>query len=283
MSIFAASCFPVTFDSNRCVLHISFFLSHVTLLWCYPVPSPTLCRCDADRVPQHGECRVDPRRGDRILHQPNCEEGELHWVHPSREAPSETGERHCETRVDGAGRQRVLRRRDADVDAAVDAAMASKFRNAGQTCVCADRFLVHRSVHDEFVNKLASRVRALVVGPGMDPDTQMGPLISVGAVESVQTKVLAAVQNDGATLLCQPESPSDLQRRLGPQFYPPTILTNVSTDSDIWKTETFGPVAPVVRFDTEEEALAVANNVTVGLASYFCTKDLSRAFRFAHR
>ncbi len=172
---------------------------------------------------------------------------------------------------------------DADVDEAVEAAVASKFRNAGQTCVCADRFLLHRSVHDAFVEKLSSRVQALVVGPGLHPETRMGPLISVGAVESVRRKVEVAVQQEGAILFCQPESPRDMEGRLGPQFYPPTILTNVSVDSDIWKTETFGPVAAIVSFDTEEEALRIANNVSVGLASYFCTKDLSRAFRLAHR
>lgn len=172
---------------------------------------------------------------------------------------------------------------DADIDEAVDAAMVSKFRNAGQTCVCSDRFLIHQSVYDVFVNKLAKRVEALIVGPGLQSTTQMGPLISVNAVESVRQKVETAIRNDGAILYCQPESPQDLQRRLGPHYYPPTILTNVSPDSDIWKTETFGPVVPIMSFDTEEEALAIANNVSVGLASYFCTKDLSRAFRFAHR
>lgn len=167
---------------------------------------------------------------------------------------------------------------DADIDQAVDAAMASKFRNAGQTCVCADRFLVHSSIHDEFVTKLAARVRALRVGPGIDPGTQMGPLISATAKETVAEKVTAAVK-EGAILQEQPTLPHGL----GPNFYPPTILTNVSPNSDIWKTETFGPVAAICTFDAEEEALNIANDCSVGLASYFCTQDLSRAFRFSHK
>ncbi|KAG7368433.1 succinate semialdehyde dehydrogenase [Nitzschia inconspicua] len=167
---------------------------------------------------------------------------------------------------------------DADVDQAVDAAMASKFRNAGQTCVCADRFLVHNSVHDEFTAKLSAKVRMLRVGPGIQAETRMGPLISAGAKISVSEKVTAAL-DDGAILFEQ----MTLSDRLGPQFFPPTILTNVSPKSDIWKTETFGPVVAIRSFETEEEALEIANNCSVGLASYFCTNDLSRAFRFSHK
>ena len=167
---------------------------------------------------------------------------------------------------------------DADIDQAVEAAMASKFRNAGQTCVCADRFLIHSSVYDAFNSKLASKVRALKVGRGIDPETQMGPLISMAAVESVAEKVKSAVE-DGATLLEELSIPNTL----GPQFYPPTILIDVRRESDIWKTETFGPVAAIMSFDNEEDALEIANDCPVGLASYFCTKDLSRAFRFAHK
>ena len=166
---------------------------------------------------------------------------------------------------------------DADLDEAVNAAVSSKFRNAGQTCVCADRFLVDAAVHDDFVSLLAEKVRSLRVGPGIDPEIQMGPLISESAVQSVSDKVKAA-QEEGATLY---EQGSLAEEASGPHFYPPTILTNVSVDSDIWKTETFGPVVAVRSFKTEEEALQVANNVQVGLASYFFTKDLARAFSFA--
>lgn len=166
---------------------------------------------------------------------------------------------------------------DADLDEAVNSAMLSKFRNAGQTCVCSDRFLIHESIHDEFVSKFAEKIKTIKVGPGMDSGTQMGPLISVKAVESVTAKVQAAVA-EGATLYEQVSLPEEAS---GPHFYPPTVLTNVSVDSDIWKTETFGPVAAIRSFETEEEALQIANNVRVGLASYFCTKDLKRAFSFA--
>jgi succinate-semialdehyde dehydrogenase/glutarate-semialdehyde dehydrogenase len=166
---------------------------------------------------------------------------------------------------------------DADLDEAVNSAMASKFRNAGQTCVASDRFLVHASIHDEFVSKFAEKMKSIRVGPGIDSETQMGPLISVGSVQSVAGKVQIALK-EGATIY---EQVSLSEEASGPHFYPPTILTNVSVDSDIWKTETFGPVAAIKSFETEEEALQIANDVRVGLASYFCTNDLKRAFSFA--
>jgi succinate-semialdehyde dehydrogenase/glutarate-semialdehyde dehydrogenase len=167
---------------------------------------------------------------------------------------------------------------DADIDQAVNSAMSSKFRNAGQTCVCSDRFLVHSTAHDEFLEKLIAKAKAVKVGPGIEPNTQMGPLISTKAVDMVAQKVQQAIQ-DGAKC----ELGGTPLTGLGPHFYPLTILSNVSKNSDIWKTETFGPVAPILKFDTEDEALELANDSPVGLASYFCTRDLSRAFRFAQR
>jgi len=166
---------------------------------------------------------------------------------------------------------------DADLDEAVNAAVAAKFRNAGQTCVTADRFLVHSSIHDDFVNKFADRMKAIKVGRGIDSETQVGPLISAGASQSIADKVQAALA-EGAIEYVKVSLSEDAS---SPHFYPPTILTNVSADSDIWKTETFGPVAAIKSFETDEEALQIANNVPVGLASYFCTKDLNRAFSFA--
>jgi succinate-semialdehyde dehydrogenase/glutarate-semialdehyde dehydrogenase len=168
---------------------------------------------------------------------------------------------------------------DADIDQAVTAAMASKFRNAGQTCVCADRFLVHSSVHDEFVEKLADRVGKLMIGPGMEAGTTMGPVITSKAAQDIQQKVDDAIA-EGANCVV---GGSRLEQSLGPNFLEATVLTNVSTDSNIWKTETFGPVAAIRSFRTEEEALALANDADVGLASYFCTQNLSRVFRFASR
>ena len=165
---------------------------------------------------------------------------------------------------------------DADIDQAVAAAMASKFRNAGQTCVCADRFLIHASIHDEFVKRLVSKTKELVVGPGIHETTTMGPLISEAAVDAVARKVQEA-QKGGA--ICH--TGGERLPHIGSQFYAPTVLSNVPLDSDLWHTETFGPVAALRAFDTEEEALQLANDSTVGLASYFCTKDLARAFRFS--
>ena len=168
---------------------------------------------------------------------------------------------------------------DADIDQAVTAAMASKFRNAGQTCVCADRFLVHSSVHDKFVEKLVDRVGELKIGPGMEAGTTMGPVITSKAARDIQQKVDDAIA-EGANCVI---GGSRLEKSLGPNFFEATVLTNVSTDSDIWKTETFGPVAAIRSFSTEEEALALANDADVGLASYFCTQNLSRVFRFVSR
>jgi succinate-semialdehyde dehydrogenase/glutarate-semialdehyde dehydrogenase len=169
---------------------------------------------------------------------------------------------------------------DADLDQAVDAAMAAKFRNAGQTCVCADRFLVQSEIYKDFCEKLVERVKALKdnVGSGRDEGVQMGPLISAAAVENVHQKVVQAIQ-DGAKCKVGGNPRADL----GTHFYEPTVLTHVSPSSDIWKTETFGPVIPIIRFETEEEALRLANDSDVGLSSYFCTNDLSRAFRFSQR
>ncbi|GKY97965.1 hypothetical protein MPSEU_000754500 [Mayamaea pseudoterrestris] len=166
---------------------------------------------------------------------------------------------------------------DANLDQAVMAAMASKFRNAGQTCVCSDRFIVHASVHDDFCERLVQAIRDTInVGDGMDENTTMGPLISSQALQKVHERVQAAI-DDGAKCLLGGEALPDL----GPNFYAPTVLTNVSSDSDIFREETFGPVIAIVKFDTDEEALRLANDSNVGLAGYFCTENLARAFSFA--
>jgi len=165
---------------------------------------------------------------------------------------------------------------DADIDQAVDAAVASKYRNAGQTCVCSDRFLVHHSVHDEFVSKLVEKVKELKVGAPSDPSTNIGPLITADAAKEIHEKVQEAIQ-EGAKL-CIGGNPL---ANLGEHFYPPTVLSNVSPVSRIWNTETFGPVAPIRTFRTPQEALEIANESNVGLAGYFCTRDLAMAYRFA--
>jgi len=165
---------------------------------------------------------------------------------------------------------------DADIDQAVNAAMASKFRNVGQTCVCADRFIIHKSVEEEFVAKLTEKVKQLNVGHGMKDGVTMGPVISALPVKNLKEKVDEAIA-EGATCVI---GGSPLPQH-GPNYFAPTILTNVNPRSLIWCTETFGPVAAVKTFESEEEALALANDTPTGLAAYFCTNDLSRIFRFS--
>jgi len=165
---------------------------------------------------------------------------------------------------------------DADIDLAVNAAMTSKFRNAGQTCVCSDRFIIQESVVEAFVAKLAEKVKELNVGHGMKDGVTMGPMISTLPVQNLKGKVDDAIA-EGATCVI---GGSPLPE-LGPNYFDPTILTNVSTKSVVWRTETFGPVVAVNTFKSEEEALSLANDTPTGLASYFCTKDMSRIFRFS--
>ena len=167
---------------------------------------------------------------------------------------------------------------DADVDVAVQAAVASKFRHAGQTCVCSDRFLVHQSIHDEFVSKFVAAVEQLKVAPGMNEGATMGPLIASNAAEIVRAKVEEAIAEGGKCVTGGSALPD-----VGANFFQPTIITEVDTESRIWKEETFGPVAAIRSFDTEEEALEVANDCSVGLAAYFCSQDLSRVFRVANQ
>ena len=167
---------------------------------------------------------------------------------------------------------------DADIEQAVNAAIASKFRNAGQTCVCADRFLIHQSVVDDFVMALEEKVQKIQVGPGLNEDTTMGPLITSFAANAIKEKVDEAIA-DGAECIIG----GSLLPTLGPNFFEPTILTNVKASSRIWHTETFGPVAAIKTFNNEEEAIQLANDSASGLSSYICTSDMARAFRVAER
>jgi succinate-semialdehyde dehydrogenase/glutarate-semialdehyde dehydrogenase len=166
---------------------------------------------------------------------------------------------------------------DADLDAAVDGAMLAKMRNMGEACTAANRFLVHASVAEEFGARLADRMGALTVGRGQDDGVDVGPLIDAKAVESVDRLVSAAV-DDGAKVMTGGTAPD------GPGFfYPPTVLVDVSQDSDINREEIFGPVAPITSFETEEEAIARANDTEYGLSSYVFTRDLARTIRLAER
>ncbi|HEY3299183.1 MAG TPA: NAD-dependent succinate-semialdehyde dehydrogenase [Methylophilaceae bacterium] len=164
---------------------------------------------------------------------------------------------------------------DADLDAAVDGALASKFRNAGQTCVCANRLFVQDAVFDSFSSKLAAKVAQLQVGSGMQEGVTQGPLIDQAAVDKVKSHVADAVQK-GAKLI-QGGKP----HALGGLFFEPTVLADVSTDALIFKEETFGPVAPLFRFKTDDEVIALANNTEFGLASYFFSRDVGRIWRVA--
>ncbi|MDO8606497.1 MAG: NAD-dependent succinate-semialdehyde dehydrogenase [Phaeospirillum sp.] len=166
---------------------------------------------------------------------------------------------------------------DADLDAAVLGAMASKYRNAGQTCVCANRLLVQDGVHDEFARRLAKAVAALKVGPGLTTDANQGPLINDEAVEKVE-RLLADAIAKGATVVC-----GGKRHELGRTFFEPTIVTGVTTGMDIAHQEIFGPVAPLFRFQTEAEAIAMANATPFGLAAYFYAGNIARVWRVAEK
>jgi len=162
---------------------------------------------------------------------------------------------------------------DADLDAAVDGAMASKYRNAGQTCVCANRILVQDSVYDEFAKKLSEKVSALTVGSGTDDGVVIGPLIDENAVAKVQEHIQDAVSKGAKVTV------GGKPHKLGGLFFEPTVLTGVDTSMKVTKEETFGPVAPLFRFKTEEEAIAMANDTEFGLAAYFYARDMGRIWR----
>jgi len=162
---------------------------------------------------------------------------------------------------------------DADLDAAVAGAMAAKFRNTGQTCVCANRIIVQSGIHDAFVAGFRTAVDNLVVGNGFDDRSEQGPLITQDAVEKVRRHIADALAG-GATLV----TGGDLHP-LGGTFFIPTLLTGVRQDMLICREETFGPVAPVIEFDTEDEAVRIANDTPFGLAAYFYSSDLGRMWR----
>jgi succinate-semialdehyde dehydrogenase/glutarate-semialdehyde dehydrogenase len=164
---------------------------------------------------------------------------------------------------------------DADLDAAVSGAMQSKYRNAGQTCVCTNRFYVHESLHDAFVEKLSQASKRLVIGPGLDKGVQLGPLIDQQAINKVEQHVQDAVAK-GARLIT-----GGKRHTLGGTFYEPTVLAGVKKGMLITEEETFGPVAAVIPFTSESEVIQMANDSEYGLASYFYSKDISRIWRVA--
>ncbi len=162
---------------------------------------------------------------------------------------------------------------DADIDAAVQGAMISKYRNSGQTCVCSNRLLIQRGVYDVFVEKLVAAAAALKVGNGMEDGVHMGPLVNAKAVDDVEDLVQRSIAAGAQVAL------GASRNEMGPCFYNPTVLTEITADMPVFRNEIFGPVAPVVRFDTEEEAIALANDTEFGLASYFYTRDIGRVWR----
>ncbi|HIJ96662.1 MAG TPA: NADP-dependent succinate-semialdehyde dehydrogenase [Desulfuromonadales bacterium] len=162
---------------------------------------------------------------------------------------------------------------DADLDAAVDGAIASKYRNTGQTCVCTNRFLVQDGVYDAFAAKLVTAVEKLTVGDGLRGDTQQGPLINMEAVEKVEAHISDALAK-GATLLT-----GGHRHPLGGSFFQPTVLSNVTPHMAVAREETFGPLAPLFRFNNEQEAVQIANDTEFGLAAYFYSRDIGRVWR----
>ncbi len=162
---------------------------------------------------------------------------------------------------------------DADLDAAVEGAIVSKYRNTGQTCVCANRFLIQEGIYDAFAAKLAVRVGTFTVGDGLKSETQQGPLIDMRAVEKVEAHIADAVGKGARIVL------GGQRHALGGTFFQPTILTDVTCEMAVAREETFGPVAPLFRFKTDEEAIRMANDTEFGLAAYFYSRDVGRVWR----
>jgi succinate-semialdehyde dehydrogenase/glutarate-semialdehyde dehydrogenase len=164
---------------------------------------------------------------------------------------------------------------DADIDSAVQGALISKYRNSGQTCVCSNRLLVQAGIAEEFTAKLVAATESLKLGNGLDENVDLGPLVNAKAVNDVHELVQGSI-SAGAKLVLG-GAPSNL----GGCFYQPTILTGVRPEMPVFRNEIFGPVAPIISFETEAEAIELANDTEFGLASYFYTRDIGRVWRVA--
>jgi succinate-semialdehyde dehydrogenase/glutarate-semialdehyde dehydrogenase len=162
---------------------------------------------------------------------------------------------------------------DADLDAAVEGAMISKFRNNGQTCVCANRIYVQAGVYDAFAEKLTAAVKKLNIGDGLLPGVTTGPLINEAAMDKVEEHIADVLAGGGKVVL------GGKRHELGGSFFEPTVVTGVTPDMKVAQEETFGPLAPLFRFDTEAEVIEMANNTIFGLASYFYARDIGRITR----
>ncbi|MEM0912972.1 MAG: aldehyde dehydrogenase family protein, partial [Pseudomonadota bacterium] len=164
---------------------------------------------------------------------------------------------------------------DADIDAAVEGAIASKYRNAGQTCVCTNRIYVQKGVRQAFLEKYINAVESLKSGDGMDPDTFIGPLISAQACDNVHQLVMASIAQ-GAEVKLGASAPKN-------GYYPPTVLSNVTNDMPVSRNEIFGPVSAVITFDHEDDVIAMANDTEYGLAAYFYSRDIGRIWRVSEQ
>ncbi|MEQ8286161.1 NAD-dependent succinate-semialdehyde dehydrogenase [Thalassospira sp.] len=164
---------------------------------------------------------------------------------------------------------------DADIDAAVEGAIASKYRNAGQTCVCANRLFIHDKVYDEFAEKYAAKVSGMTVGDGFDEGVVIGPLINEKAVEKVEKQIADAVSKGGRILT------GGKRHEKGNSFFQPTVIADANRDMIVFREETFGPMAPLIRFHSDDEVLEMANDSEFGLASYFYSRDISRIWKLA--
>jgi succinate-semialdehyde dehydrogenase/glutarate-semialdehyde dehydrogenase len=162
---------------------------------------------------------------------------------------------------------------DADLDLAVEGAIASKFRNTGQTCVCANRLLVQDGIHDAFVERFSAAVAAMRVGNGFDDGVELGPLIDEAAVEKVEEHLADAIEH-GASV-----ATGGARHSLGGTYYEPTVLAGVTSEMRVAREETFGPLAPIFRFSSEDEAIRMANATEYGLAAYFFSRDNARIWR----
>ncbi|MFC4233819.1 NAD-dependent succinate-semialdehyde dehydrogenase [Thalassospira xianhensis] len=164
---------------------------------------------------------------------------------------------------------------DADIDAAVEGAIASKYRNSGQTCVCANRIFVHDAVYDEFAEKYAAKASAMKVGDGTEEGVVLGPLITEKAVEKVENQIADALSKGGRVLT------GGKRHAKGGSFFEPTVIADANRDMLVFREETFGPMAPLIRFHSDDEVLEMANDSEFGLASYFYSRDISRIWKLA--
>ena len=164
---------------------------------------------------------------------------------------------------------------DADIDAAVEGAIASKYRNSGQTCVCANRIFVHDAVYDEFAEKYAAKASAMKVGDGTEEGVVLGPLITEKAVEKVENQIADAVSKGGRVLT------GGKRHAKGGSFFEPIVIADANRDMLVFREETFGPMAPLIRFHSDDEVLEMANDSEFGLASYFYSRNISRIWKLA--